>query len=62
MLEKFKSRKFILAIFGALLALANAFLEANGMPSIDTDKMLTILTPIIGYILGESFVDGANRR
>lgn len=62
MLQKFKSRKFILAIIGALIAIVNAVLDAVGGPAINTEAVLTILGPIIAYILGEAYADGANRR
>jgi len=62
MLQKFKSRKFILAIIGALIAVVNAVLDVVGGPAINTEAVLTILGPIIAYILGEAYADGANRR
>lgn len=61
MLQKFKSRKFILAVVGALISLVNAFLDALGYPSIPVEQVLTIISPLIAFILGEAYVDG-NRK
>lgn len=57
MRSKYLSRKFILAVIGALLGIVNAFLEANGGPSLPVEQVLAILAPIVAFILGESFVD-----
>lgn len=61
-MHRFKSRKFILAVLGALIGIVNAVLEAYGGPSIDTESLLAIIAPLIAFILGESYVDGTNRR
>ena len=61
MLQKFKSRKFILAVVGALISLVNAILDALGYPSIPVEQVLAIISPLIAFILGEAYVDG-NRK
>ncbi len=52
-MEKLKSRKFWLAIVGAILPILN---ETFGW-SIPTEAILTILGPILAYIFAEAYVD-----
>ena len=51
---KWTSRKFILAIIGAVIMLVNGCAELN----LNATEIVAILVPIIGYILGEAWVDG----
>ena len=50
---KWTSRKFILAIIGAVIMLVNGCTELN----LNATEIVAILVPIIGYILGEAWVD-----
>ena len=49
-----KSRKFWMAIIGAVIMLVNGCTELN----LNATEIVAILVPIIGYILGEAWVDG----
>ena len=49
-----KSRKFWMAIIGAVIMLVNGITELN----LNATEIVAILVPIIGYILGEAWVDG----
>ena len=51
---KLKSRKFWMAIIGAVVMLVNGITELN----LNATEIVAILVPIIGYILGEAWVDG----
>ena len=53
MIEKLKSRKFLLAVVSALLIIANDGLGLN----LDKDTIMTLASIVISYILGQSFVD-----
>ena len=57
MRTKLTSRKFWLAIIGASVMLINAFTELN----LSGTEIASVLIPIIGYIIGESWID-ANRH
>ena len=50
---KLKSRKFWMAIVGAVIMLVNGCTELN----LNATEIVAILVPIIGYILGEAWVD-----
>ena len=50
---KLKSRKFWMAIIGAVIMLVNGCTELN----LNATEIVAILVPIIGYILGEAWVD-----
>jgi len=51
--QKLKSRKFILAIIGAVVMLVNGCTELN----LNATEIAGILLPIIAYIMGEAWVD-----
>ena len=51
--QKLKSRKFILAIIGAVVMLVNGMTELN----LNATEIAGILLPIIAYIMGEAWVD-----
>ena len=53
MLEKFKSRKFWMAVIAAALIVAN---EGLGL-DIPADTVLAFAAVVIGYIFGEAYVD-----
>ena len=55
MKSKLTSRKFWFAVISAGVMLANAFTELN----LSGAEIAGILIPVIGYILGESWVDGS---
>ena len=50
---KWTSRKFILAIIGAVVMLVNGMTELN----LNATEIAGILLPIIAYIAGEAWVD-----
>ena len=52
-MRKRKSRKFWMAIIGAVIMLVNGCTELN----LNATEIVAILVPIIGYILGEAWVD-----
>jgi len=52
-MQKLKSRKFWMAIIGAVVMLVNGCTELN----LNATEIVAILVPIIGYILGEAWVD-----
>ena len=56
-LDRIKSRKFLVAFFGAMLIVLNEGLEL-GIPN-DTYVWFTGI--LATYILGESYVDGQSR-
>jgi uncharacterized membrane protein len=56
-MEKFKSRKFWLAVITAVLVILNDGLDLN----IPKDAIMTVAAIVISWILGESFVDGVKR-
>ncbi len=56
-MEKFKSRKFWMAVVTGCLLVANEGLDLN-LPS---EAVMTVAGVAIAYILGESHVD-ANRK
>lgn len=49
----YKQRKFILAIVAALVMVANATFDLE----LETEQIISILAPIIAWILGEAYVD-----
>lgn len=53
-MEKFKSRKFWMAVVTGLLVVANEGLGLN-LPS---EAVLTVAGVAISYILGQGYVDG----
>lgn len=53
MAQKFKSRKFWLAVTGGILVILNDGLGLN----IDSETILSFTGIIISYILGESYID-----
>ncbi len=53
MADKLKSRKFWLAVAGALVVVLNDGLGLN----IPKDAVIALATVILGYIFGESTVD-----
>ncbi len=53
-IKRLKSRKFLSALFNAILIIVN---EGLGAP-IDREAYTWITGVIMAYILGESFVDG----
>jgi len=53
-LQRLKSRKFLLAIATVILIILN---EAVGL-SIPEDAYWKIITPVVAFILGESYIDG----
>ena len=57
MLEKFKSRKFWMAVIAAALIVAN---EGLGL-DIPTDTVMAFAAVVIGYIFAEGYAD-ANRK
>lgn len=52
-MNKFKSRKFWMAVVTGLLVIANQGLELN----LPEEAMQTVAGVVIAYILGESFID-----
>lgn len=56
-MTKYLSRKFILAVAGGLVVIANAILEANGRPAMDAEVVLAFVGLLASYILGEAHVD-----
>ena len=48
-----KSRKFWMAIIGAVIMLVNGITELN----LNATEIAGILLPIIAYIMGEAWVD-----
>lgn len=57
-MHKFKSRKFWMAVVGAGLVIAN---EGLGL-ELPTESVMTVAAVVIGYIIGESYVDGKNKQ
>lgn len=53
-LQRLKSRKFLLSIATVVLIILN---EAVGL-SIPEDAYWKIITPVVAFILGESYIDG----
>ena len=54
MVEKMKSRKFILTVVTALLTIAN---DGFGL-GLPTTSILTITSLVTAYVLGQGYVDG----
>ena len=52
-MQKLKSRKFWMAIIGAVVMLVNGCTELN----LNATEIVAILLPIITYIAGEAWVD-----
>lgn len=53
-MKKLKSRKFWMAVVTAMLVIANEGLGLN----LPEEAIMTVAAVVIGYILGESYVDG----
>lgn len=53
-MHKFKSRKFWMAVVAGLLVIAN---EGLGL-DLPTESIMTVAAVVIGYILGEAYIDG----
>ncbi|CCO08285.1 hypothetical protein [Desulforamulus hydrothermalis] len=53
-MNKFKSRKFWMAVVTALVVVCNEGLGLN----LPEEAIMTVAAVAIGYILGESYVDG----
>jgi uncharacterized membrane protein len=53
-MEKLKSRKFWVAIVGALVPVIS---EAFGL-DLDPEAIMSIAGIVIGYVLGQGYVDG----
>lgn len=53
-MNKFKSRKFWMAVVTALIVIGNEGLGLN----LPEEAIMTVAAVAIGYILGESYVDG----
>lgn len=53
-MNKFKSRKFWMAVVAGGLVVAN---EGLGL-DLPTESVMTVAGVIVGYIIGESYVDG----
>ena len=53
-MKKLKSRKFWMAVVAAMLVIANEGLGLN----LPEEAIMTVAAVVIGYILGESYVDG----
>lgn len=51
--NKWKSRRFLLAVLGAVLVIVNEFLDLNLSP----ESQATVVAILISFILGESAVD-----
>lgn len=60
-MNKFKSRKFILAVAGALLVIVNSVLEVRGVKPLDANAILSVVGLLAAYIAGESYVDGQRK-
>lgn len=59
--QKLTSRKFWAAVIGVVVALAAVF----GIPDITTEQIVAVITAVsvlIAYILGEGLVDAARLR
>lgn len=52
--SKLTSRKFWLTVVSAALIVANEGLGLN----LPTEAIMTVAAVVIGYILGESYIDG----
>lgn len=55
--EKLKSRKFLLALVGLIVMIGNA---ALGEP-LDDVAQATVVTTVVGYIIGEGIADHGSR-
>lgn len=53
MMQKFKSRKFWMAIFAAVLPVVNSQFDIG----LDTDAVIAAVAALVAFILGESHVD-----
>jgi len=53
-MNKFKSRKFWMAVVAAVVAVANEGLGLN----IPSEAVMTTAGVVVAYILGEAYVDG----
>lgn len=53
-MRKFKSRKFWMAVITAIIVIANDGLGLN----LPEESILTLAAVVIGYIVGESYIDG----
>lgn len=58
MKEKFKSRKFWMAVIGALLMIANEGLDLE----LDSNTIMAFAGIVISYILGQGYVDGQQAK
>ena len=58
MMEKIKSRKFILVVATALLAIAN---DGLGL-GLDDVTILKVVGIVTGYVLGQGYVDGQKEK
>lgn len=56
-MDKFKSRKFWLALISAILVLLNDGLDMN----IPSDAIMQFVGVVVAYILGQSYVDGKKK-
>jgi len=56
--QKFKSRKFWMAVVSGLLIIANEGLGLN----LPKEAIITVASVVITYIIGESWVDSSHKK
>lgn len=56
--DKLRSRKFWMAVAGALLIILNRGLELN----LPAEQVMSVAAIIVGYLVGQGYVDGQAAR